>query len=363
MVIFKTFISSFYKSNAGFFLFFFFLFFGTVNGSMLLSYHLSLIQSIISSVAVAAGVLFLWLLYHIKCVRFCMQVLQSPQGSFLTNLQAYSNVKQLGVFGIVHLLLYLPVFIYACVVVTVALQQQRWAMALILGICQILMLLSGPLIYSHSINNTFRENRLVLLTKFTGKKPKAFTHILLHYLRHQKWMAVLAIKTFSALLLYVMFLNGKDTGHDYLVLVFLVILLGHIKLPFQLTGFMENGLSFHRNLPLAVSRIAWIYLYTYAILLLPEACFLLVKSRGIFAVQDVVAFYLFGVFTFFLLTAILYNDAMNMNEYTKVVFGLFFISVFGLYSRNYIWLIGAEIIIGVVLFRNGYERYTGAKLE
>jgi hypothetical protein len=88
-----------------------------------------------------------------------------------------------------------------------------------------------------------------------------------------------------------------------------------------------------------------------------------VKSQGIFPVQDVIAFYLFGVFAFFLLTAILYNDAMNMNEYTKVVFGLFFISVFGLYSRNYIWLIGAEIIIGVVLFRNGYERYTGAKLE
>jgi hypothetical protein len=78
---------------------------------------------------------------------------------------------------------------------------------------------------------------------------------------------------------------------------------------------------------------------------------------------DILCLYGFGVLTMFLLTAVLYNDAMNMNEYMKVVFGLFFVAVFGLYSRNYAILLSAEATIGAVLFWNGYPQYESQETE
>ena len=80
----KIFVRTFYAANAGFFLFFFFIFFGAVQGGALVSYHLSLMNSILSSGVTLGLVFFCWTMYHWKCVSFFLKLVNSEEGMIYT---------------------------------------------------------------------------------------------------------------------------------------------------------------------------------------------------------------------------------------------------------------------------------------
>src|SRR5690349_21505893 len=122
-LLYKLITRSFYRTNAGFFLFFFFLFFGAVNAGSLVSYHYSLILSMIISWLVLGAVFFCWILYQLKCLRYCYSLIRSAEGSFLFNFSLLSKWVQGKTVLIIYLQLYAAILIYSLVVMLIAFQR------------------------------------------------------------------------------------------------------------------------------------------------------------------------------------------------------------------------------------------------
>src|ERR1700748_21351 len=87
----KTLAGCFYQQNAGFFLLLFVLFFGVVAPSEQLAYHYTLILGMLETPLFLGIVLFAWLLYGLKPIRFLLGSLDEPEASFLYKLAALSS--------------------------------------------------------------------------------------------------------------------------------------------------------------------------------------------------------------------------------------------------------------------------------
>src|SRR5687768_12754133 len=119
-ILIKTQVREFYTINAGYFLFFFFLFFGVVEPGSMIFYHKSIMLGMFNAPAFLGLVMVVWLLYNLKCIFFCSKQFTRPGNNYLINLQAFSPGRQLGLFSVIQTLLYLPVLIYSCFVVALA---------------------------------------------------------------------------------------------------------------------------------------------------------------------------------------------------------------------------------------------------
>src|SRR3981081_257199 len=79
----KILIKSFYREQAGFFLFVFLIFFGIVQPSTQLYFHYALIRGILAAPAFMGVVALAWLLYGLRVRRFIIGTLEAPDALFL----------------------------------------------------------------------------------------------------------------------------------------------------------------------------------------------------------------------------------------------------------------------------------------
>lgn len=357
----KVLVKQFYSINAGFFLFGFFFFFGIVKGEMLIPYHRSLILSIISTPAFTAIVCLAWLAYTIKCIQFCTNVIKGAGSSYIYTLKSLQVSKQVTLYLFVSLLQYLPILIYAGFVVYMALAKSLWIAGFIIAACQLLLIVLAAAALYRNIN----QNNLIhpwdqWLTKFGSFLQVRIGYIgfLLGHLFYEKKMAFAVVKIFSLLLLSVSFIrNGDDFDNDLFNIFFQVILTAHALLVFYVTVFSESQLSFSRNLPMPLYKIAGVYLFTFSILLLPELSFMLVNNHGNLAVSSILLQYLTAVATLFLYTGILYGCGLAMEGYMLFVM-IAFIMLFFLQKTNQ-QLIGviAVLSIATMVFNSHYYSF------
>ena len=134
VVLNKIFIRTFYRQQAGWFLFIFLFFFGLVAPSMQLAYHYALIRGMLETPVLMTLVWVAWFLYTLKIVRFVESVLADPDHLFLQKLRLLSPVRVYCRFLLVQAILLLPVSGYAIVVACVAWYgRQEWAAATVLS--------------------------------------------------------------------------------------------------------------------------------------------------------------------------------------------------------------------------------------
>ncbi len=351
----KLFIASFYKANTGFFLFFFFIFFGSVNGGTLISYHASLLTSILSSWVVLGGVFFFWALYQIKCSVFALRIINSPEGMFLYNMQAAPPKKQIAVYTFLQTSFYAPVLAYSIVAIGFGFKHGHSGPSLVIILFQLLVIACGTWVVYHRLNNWLAPKKTFDIGIHL---PKPFaTYLLFHFISQRK-MVMVALKVLSVILLYVvLILNGGKADNDSFLLFYLVILLGHFIAPFFAVQFMENDLTIFRNLPLRKMDYAMAYLLCYCLLLLPELTYLVLYAQSLLSLPQILAYYGVAIASLFLLTAIQYSEAMDRDEYMKVGFALFFVSIFALHIQAFVAWISVQFVIGVILFWTGFYKY------
>ena len=143
----KVLVNHFYKVNAGFFLFFFFLLFGVVKGGQLIDYHLSLIQGMIESAVFLACVIFIWLLYTLKCVNHITKQLTEPRQRFLITLNTLSAKEQYLYMLFVHVQVYMPVLLYSLLVASIAARQHLFGSMWVVLISNMAMIFFSAIIY------------------------------------------------------------------------------------------------------------------------------------------------------------------------------------------------------------------------
>lgn len=349
----------FYRSNAGFFLFFFFLFFGTVSPGSLVTYHFSLIQSILSSNIILAGVLFLWTCYNHKCTQFIFNSITKEEGNFLYQFQALPFKKQIVLLSLIELFLFFPILSYITIVVVIALHQNQLLQASILILFALSICSISSIYYSNLINKTWIYKKpLLAFNFFKITKPKHFHFLLLRLSFQKKKKQLLVLKLISLIAFYIALVwNGDRYDHDSLVLFLLLIIITHAALAFQFVRFIELSLQFFRNLPIQPIRIFLMYYITFIVLLLPELLYLILAGYPLLGIQQILAVYFTLVHTLLLFTTVQYSGIIDRNEFVKIIFGVSFVSIFFFNSEQYTWWATLTIFIALLLFFTSYSLY------
>jgi hypothetical protein len=132
----------------------------------------------------------------------------------------------------------------------------------------------------------------------------------------------------------------------------------------QLFNFLEREMGFYRNMPLKNWSVLLSLYFVYLILLLPEAWALL----GVAVNQHNWSDYLWMIATgpsfLLLLHSLLYTEDMNMEEFLKLLFGVWVVFIFFSLSKNH-WILPLissvfAVIIFYMSFRS-YEKDTGVE--
>lgn len=350
----KVFVQAFYKANAGFFLFFFFVFFGAVQGGSLLSYHLSLLNSLLGSTTILLLVLLCWTAYHLKCTSFFLRVINSEEGRFLYNAQSLGKGRQWLLYTTLYTAVYSPVLLYAIVAAVAGWQKGYLLSAGVLLLYQVLSIAAFVGIVYYRMNRWTVRFRL---PSFSLPVRKPFLLYVFYYFSTQKKSVLLLVKTFSLLLLYVALIwNGGPFNNDNFILFYLLMITAHAVLPYLSVRFVERRLAIARNLPVPLFLRGIALLIPYCLFVLPEAFYLFLVPNAMPAFSKL-AYVVNLPASLFLLSALQYSEAHNRDEYLKAVGGLLFVTIFVLHVQVFWVWIAVQFIIAAVLFASGYYKF------
>jgi hypothetical protein len=355
--LYKLFVARFYKANAGFFLFFFFFFFGVVNAGSLISYHLSLMKSFMNSPVGLAVVMSFWTAYAFKCIGFIHSTIKQETGSFLFNFQLISPFRQFLFLLPVFTALFLPVLAYQAISTYMAFGWRFQKTGYTILLYSISMITVCTLWFKHFLNNWhIRFSGFPLVFNF--RFPRLSLGYLFYFLVQKKKSLFLVLKGFSLLLLYIaLVLNSSNFTNDGFVLFFILWLMVNATIPFLTVDFLERNSSIYRNLLSNRLLVAFLYLVTFALAILPEFLFLAYNGYYLVGMDRIAAYYCAGISTMYLLMAVQYSDQMDREEFIKVAFGIFFVSTFAFQQEAYWATVLTELLIGSLLFFTGWNRF------
>jgi hypothetical protein len=253
----KIFIRTFYRQQAGWFLFIFLFFFGLVAPSMQLAYHYALIRGMLETPALMILVWLAWLLYTLKVLRFVEGVLAGPDHLFLQKLRLLSPVRVYSRFLLVQAILLLPVSGYAIIVAGVAWYgREKGAAAAVLSYIMLLTV-SGTFRITYKIaHSTSAQTR-----RHTGRRGIPYWLILLRFLWSENKVLLLGIKLFGCVSLYFLLRNQNPSDHDIrmALLVFSLAMFGHGPLFHKCRQMDNTQLRCYRAMPVPLgSRFTYI---------------------------------------------------------------------------------------------------------
>ncbi|MEO5892887.1 MAG: hypothetical protein ABIQ31_21735 [Ferruginibacter sp.] len=357
-VLLKVFVKQFYIINAGFLLFLFFVFFGMVHGGLLIPYHRSLISGMLVSPIFMAVVWVAWLFYNIKCMLFCAATIKAADSGYLFTLRALSPLKQRRLYFLVCTLQYLPVLIYSCFIIYMAINRSMFFTAILVTAYQLLLIALAAAAIFISINKgsfTPLVEKIASKLNVLAKLKHRYFSFLWANILHNRKMPLVLVKIFSILLLSVSFVrNGDKFDEDLFSIFFQLIFVSHAMLVFYSVDFAEAKMQFSRNLPLDQYKIIRMYLFTYGILLLPETAFILINNHGNLPVLDIPVLYGTAVSILFLYTALLYACKLDMENYMLFVFVIFIMDFFLQKTGWHFLTMLAILITGIAVFKSSY---------
>jgi len=351
-ILLKVWVKQFYIINAGFLFFVFFFFFGMVNGGQLISYHISLIQAMLTSPVFMAVVLLAWLFYNIKCILFFTTTIKAQDSSYIYSLGILPATQQWKLYLFASASVYMPALVYSFFIIYLAIQQSMLVNAALVAIYQILMVAMGGWMLFYTINKNTSVTAVEKITAAISsvfKVNRGYYGFLSGYILDAKKLAFAMVKVFSILMLSISFvINGDHFDEDLFGIFYLLVFVAHATLVFYLVDFLETQLQFSRNLPMPWYKVAAMYCFTYGIFLLPELAFMLVNNHGNLPVTVIILLYLTTVATMLLCTAYLYGCGLNMESYLFLVFitfiMIFFLQKTGLRLLTLIGILSAAII-------------------
>ncbi len=353
----KVITGRFYKVNAGFFLLLIMLFFGIIPGKQAIDLQYAIMQAITGSYAFLGVAMLVWLAYNIKCISFFLKEIHMPENSFLVNLQALDNKTQFLTLLECQAGLYMPSLVYSMFTAMVGFKNHFYPQAFLVILFQLLMVLVGTLVYTNSINSTYKKP-LINLPPLNFFNKKSYPFYLLHYSLQNKKGTFIGIKFFSLLLLQAMVAANADKLSKEAICVLIMFLISaHSLLPVSYVSFMEYELGFLRNLPIPTLRRFSVFILTYALIFLPELLFLLWNAHEVLPLQIILSLYALAITQMCLYTSLLYLKKMKSERYTFIVFGLFFLSLLLLASTN-LWVLAAiEAIVSTILYTYLYNQF------
>ncbi len=350
----KVLVNYFYKVNAGFFLFVFFVLFGLPNSPV--AFHLSLISGIIQSQIFVAVVMLIWLLYNLKCLDYILKQLRDPRQSFLFCFNNLPGKKAWSYMFYVHVLIYMPVLMYAAAIIWFAIKKQQYLFTAEIIIFNDIVVAASAFIYFIAIQKKQLFRQSIALPRITINLPKPFFSIPLYFLWNERKQMLLVTKLFSLMLLYG-FLKLYEPDHYDIRPIQLCLLLtaaSHSSIIFQVRTFEEEYLAFSRNLPLKTPGRFIRMTAMYACLLLPEVILLLRGYPVLFSLTDYPQLILLVIALLSLFHVTLLLEDTSTEQMMRVVFGILAACFFIILYNPGILLPCAVLLLSFVLFNAYY---------
>jgi len=352
-------VKQFYIQHAGLFLFAFLFLFGIVDAGHIVSYHRSLMLSIISLPLFLWIVLGAWLLYIIKCAGFCINVLLLPESSFIYQLRAVSTTVQIFLYTITSVVLYLPVLSYSLVLAAfshhinpaVTWQVLTW---------QLLMITLSTASLFFTVNNT-SESHLTRFIAYARKRlsvRKNYFAFLATYILYEKKASFALVKIFSLLLLGMLLVRNADRfDADLFAIFYPLTIVAHATLVFHCVYFNEKYLHITRNLPLSWLKVAMMYACTWILILLPETCFMILNSNNNLTTLQIVMQVFMAVTVLFLFTAMALGCGLNQERYLLFAFLVYIIILILQKSVGNIAAAACTAVLSLMVFKAHYYSF------
>lgn len=356
-IIFKTIAARFYAINTGFFLVSFLLLFGLLNGKATMELHYYLMQRITDSYLFTAGAMVVWLLYLFKCLAFTLKEIKKPANSFLFALQSMRNGPHLLLWLSSFLSTMAPLLLYGSITVFVGLGKGNYPLTLLFAFWQLALCLVSAKIAMSAINLPWKKP-FIVIPELAAISKKNLYALLLHYSLSKRKRTFVGVKLLSVLILQAMVMaNANEINKESVCVLIMFLVAAHSLLPYYYVRFIEEDMSFLRNLPIRSVKIFLLYLLTYSIIFIPELLFVILNSNHSLTYEVALALYAIAVAQTMLYTAIQYLPNMLPEKYTMIVFALFFASLL-LLASFYLWtLFAAEIVLATIMFLVLHSRY------
>jgi len=338
----------FYQQHAGFFLFGLYILFGIVGPGQLIEYHKARVLAGISSPEGLILVFSCWFLYAAKAHFFLKQKLNLPQYTFIKETSSQVKNIQLRLWLKFYSVILLPVLIYVVLLIGLSLKYHFYSSAI--SIILVFSALFFGLAWLRFQAQTFgflKQKSRQVNNKFQIKKP--FFSWPIFYLFSEQPLMLLICKIISFILFKGILWMFADIGIDIriLLIALLASVLCHAVLVFNLLNFETRFLTFSRSLPIKFSKRAWNWLFTFAIILIPEWLFLTIAANYRLAI--IANGILFGLAGLFFLQTLLYLVKLDMESYLKWLLPFFFIAMLAILSQYYL-LFSILLIICSFLF-------------
>lgn len=334
----KAIVAPFYRQHAGAFLFSFFLLFGIQPSAWhLIQFHYSIILSILDLSGFFFVVVALWLMYTIKVVLFVRSCFRKDAYDFLYGLLSIEKVASFRLLTRTHTLMMMPVIGYGILILGVGIKRGQTMAGIVVLVTIIALTIVGAVISQYILfragdNHLFTRGR-----RWWLGRPALWT-ILLRYVFNAQFVSVLILKTISFFALY--FFAKTDTGlfeDRMLWFLYITALIGHAGIIYKNFQFTETQLHFFRNMPLRNASIIGSLLLVYTILLIPEFWAL----RGVWLTQHSVETFIWMVLAgpslLLLIHCLQYSEDMKMEEFLKLLFGIWVVFIFFSLSSNH-WI-------------------------
>ncbi len=322
-LILRTLVFPFYQQHAGLFFFIFFIMFGVVEASQLINYHQSLIYGMLSSTLFLLIVLFIWLLYFLKCFLFVAQKCEAPDYHILYELSSLSQAKTFQLLIFLYFLIFEPVILYSAVILILAMKSGFYLPALIIVLFQVSGLLLCSWVSSHYIHKRHLPAQFTIPSfKIPFNRP-LFLFYISHLTKNQK-VGILLSKLFSIFSIYIV-LQSMDAHEDIRIpaIVLLFGLIAHSFLVFDIKRFEDQRLSWIRSLPYPMLSLYFNYLYVFALILAPEMLLLASSMGNKITLVDWIELYVFGIGFLAFIYARLFKFVENTDVYMQFMLWVF----------------------------------------
>ena len=199
-ILLKVWVQLFYQRNAGFFLFLFVALFGVVQYPI--TYHLKLMQGIVTSYITLLIAIIIWIVYACKCGALIFKSI-AKEKVWLYELQAFNKKRLILSLSIAQAMLFLPATMYIVLTIGVGIYIKQYLAVVILILFLILIHILTVALYYQSLFDNSVQVQLFNKPLFTYQFPKRFYSFLLWYNFYKGKLKTVAVKFFSLLLIFI----------------------------------------------------------------------------------------------------------------------------------------------------------------
>ncbi|HSZ85198.1 MAG TPA: hypothetical protein VK787_04160, partial [Puia sp.] len=295
-----------------------------------------------------------------RCVRFITNTIQKPENTFLAIIAGFKTRKRIIQLFFLQLLIYLPVFLYALIIVVVAFYNKRFAAGSFVFIFNFGICIISAFWYSHVLSNQGKN--------FTGFLDKIFNInigkrnyglMLVRYIFYRQKIILFSLKCYTCGILYLIIHNLSKEDYDTRLAFILYSfgLFGHGILIWLTRNFEEKNFISLRTLPLSRSYRFTQYSLLYFILLIPEFVTIISLVPKYLHVDDAVNISICSFCILLLSNSLTFITRLSIKDFLKISFAIFFVMIFSVFTNTQIWIALLFFISAALIFVSQFFKY------